>query len=99
MNNVFSFAESKQFLHIESVSGYNLHASFDGAEVVTFSFDFIGRVNDFNEGEGNRWVNFRLQSGSGLPVGDGSDIHNTSFRPSSNIIRGGGNPLYGLNGI
>src|SRR5690625_951101 len=77
--NVFGFGTENQFLRADQVVRLDLRSeafSFP-AEVVTFSYDFIGY---FKEGDG-RWLQTMIYGGS-------SYAHITSIRMSDETIRG-----------
>jgi hypothetical protein len=103
VENIFGYGTGNRFLRVQSATNLNLTANFEGAAVVTASFDFIGRVRPE---DGNRWLNANLQVG-------GARAHATSLRMLTARIRteaaghetwpegysGPYNPSYGENDI
>ena len=77
-NDVFGMGEENRFLRVESAANFGLTAAFDATEVLTLSFDYIGRVNF---GDGNRWLNVEIRQG-------GTTAHITSIRNLDATIRG-----------
>lgn len=75
--DAFGRGTGNQFLRIASARNFNFVARFHPTDVLTFSFDYIGRVNDI---DGNRWGNFNIKA-------DTVRAHIVSPRPMSTEFR------------
>lgn len=75
--DAFGRGTGNQFLQITSVRNFNFVARFHPTDILTFSFDYIGRVNEI---DGNRWGNFNIRA-------DRVRAHIVSPRPMSTEFR------------
>lgn len=96
--NVFGQGTANQFLRLSSTHNLNpglITPLFEPQEVLSFSFDFIGR---YPAGDGNRWLNVDARAGT-------LSAHVTSPRMSNHTIRTDtgqlpvANPSYGPNDV
>lgn len=96
--NVFGQGDTNQFLRLTSTHNLNpglITPSFDAQEVLVFSFDFIGRVND---GDGNRWLNVDARAGNLSAHVTSPRIFNATLRTDAGV-QPVANPSYGVNDV
>lgn len=79
-NNVFRRGADNQYYRAVGVSGYSMNVTFDPSEVITLSFDYVGRVNP---GDANNWININFHH-------DGAIVHRLSLRNQAANIRADG---------
>src|SRR5690606_14563107 len=78
--NDFGAGEENKFLHVESANSLTLRVAFEGTDLLTLSYDYIGRIY---ESDGSRAMNLNLRTSSSS---NNDRVHVAQMNPTTGLI-------------